>query len=203
LKKLFAKGITEQEKYLKQIDDIDKTIVRISKIVNGLKNVSRDANNETFSNCLIYDSINDALSVCSEKFKIGGIKVIINLDDPIFQTSIFCLQVQLSQVFFNILGNSFDAVEKDANPWVKISAISLDNMLIIRCEDSGLGIPKEIHSKIFQPFYTTKVVGKGTGLGLSLCNTIIKNHGGEFLIDNDSKNTCFIIKLPKNGKINE
>ena len=63
--------------------------------------------------------------------------------------------------------------------------------------------PKEIQSKIFQPFYTTKVVGKGTGLGLSLCNTIIENHRGEFSIDNESKNTCFVIKLPTRGNNNE
>ena len=62
--------------------------------------------------------------------------------------------------------------------------------------DSGNGIPMDIQEKMFQPFYTTKEIGKGTGLGLSISRGIIRNHKGEFFIDNSSANTCFIITLP-------
>lgn len=199
MKRMFEKGITDQAKYLKQLEDIDKTIIRISKIITGLKNVSRDTTHEDFSKTNLRDVLTDSLAICSEKFNNHGIAINVNLEDPIINSTINCLRVQLSQVFYNLFNNSFDAIEKLPNPWVKITASKLDNYLYIRCEDSGSGIPKEIQSKIFQPFYTTKEIGKGTGLGLSLCNSIIQRHGGEFYIDNELKNTCFVIKLPIDG----
>ncbi|MEQ1724286.1 MAG: ATP-binding protein, partial [Pseudobdellovibrio sp.] len=66
----------------------------------------------------------------------------------------------------------------------------------IKFMDSGLGIDDEILKKIFQPFYTTKGVGKGTGLGLSISEGIVKEHSGQLFYDKNSKNTCFVIRLP-------
>ncbi len=199
VKKMISRGMIDNDKILKQIEDIEKTVFRISKIINGLRNVSRDATNEEFAECLLLDILTDTLSITSEKFKAHGIKINVNLDDPIFKTKFSCLRVQLSQVLFNLFGNSFDAIEGREDAWIEIQASVTDDMLVIRCTDSGHGIPKEIQSKIFQPFFTTKEIGKGTGLGLSLSNAIIQRHGGIFTIDNECENTCFVIKLPLKG----
>jgi signal transduction histidine kinase len=198
---MIAKNMLDPEKLTKQLDDIDKTLVRISKIISGLKNVSRDTTHETISKHIIGDVIGDSLAVCSEKFKINGVKINIDIESSIFKTEVNCYRVQLSQVFFNLLGNAYDAVEKNEFAWVSIQGKIVDSFLEIRLMDSGTGIPLEIQSKIFQPFYTTKPVGKGTGLGLSLCNSIIKRHNGEFFIDNESTNTCFVIRLPLEMKL--
>ena len=48
----------------------------------------------------------------------------------------------------------------------------------IRLADTGHGIKKEHRSKIFDPLFTTKVVGEGTGLGLSVCYAIVSKYGG-------------------------
>ena len=61
---------------------------------------------------------------------------------------------------------------------------------------AGMALTSEDLQKFLQPFFTTKAIGKGTGLGLSISNSIIKIHSGDFSIDNDSKNTCFVITLP-------
>ena len=198
MKLMYSKGITDPEKYLKQLDVITDTVTRISLIVTGLKNISRDTGQEDFGQYSLHDILTDSIAICSEKFKLSGVKVKVNFDDPIFQSQLSCLRVQMSQVFFNLLSNSFDAIEKSIDPWVEISAsVTPEGTMIILLKDSGNGIPKEIQSKIFQPFYTTKEIGKGTGLGLSLCNSIILRNGGTLTIDNDCKNTCFVIKLPK------
>lgn len=83
---------------------------------------------------------------------------------------------RLTQVFINIFKNSIEALEnkkiKKIIIWTKI----IENKIIINIKDNGVGISKEIISKIKEPFYTTKQ--KGTGLGVSLSEEIIKAHGG-------------------------
>lgn len=67
----------------------------------------------------------------------------------------------------------------------------------IKVKDNGLGIPKTVAEKIFQPFFTTKPAGEGTGLGLSLSYDIVKSHGGELTVKSDEgTGTEFTISLP-------
>ncbi|MCD8540640.1 MAG: ATP-binding protein [Leadbetterella sp.] len=58
-------------------------------------------------------------------------------------------------------------------PLVTVSTRKLKDEIQITVSDNGDGIPDEIRSKIFQPFFTTKPTGQGTGLGLSLSYDII------------------------------
>jgi two-component system sensor histidine kinase HupT/HoxJ len=71
-----------------------------------------------------------------------------------------------------------------------------DTNISIEIIDSGTGIPIGVRDKLFEPFYTTKVIGKGTGLGLSISHEIISDHGGTLRVDDLNKNTCFKITLP-------
>lgn len=195
MKLMIQKNILEPQYFIKQTDIISETVTRISHIITGLKNISRDTSKEGFAPCSFKEIIEDALGVCSEKFKVNGVSIKINLDDTIYQTQIDCLRVQMSQVFINLLTNSFDAIANTHSPWVEISALKSQNTLSLIIKDSGLGIPREIQEKIFQPFFTTKEIGKGSGLGLSLCNSIIQRHSGTISINNESLNTCFVIKF--------
>jgi len=106
------------------------------------------------------------------------------------------MRVQLSQVLLNLLTNAFDEVLSKKEMWVKISVENLEERLVMKVTDSGTGIPKAVQEKIFLPFFTTKDVGKGTGLGLSLSRSIVNRHHGDFFIDNESLNTCFVVSIP-------
>ena len=65
----------------------------------------------------------------------------------------------------------------------------------IRIEDQGVGIPKEFHSKIFMPYFTTKQ--KGSGLGLATSFSIIQRHGGNITFESVlGEGTTFFIYLP-------
>lgn len=66
-------------------------------------------------------------------------------------------------------------------------------------KDNGMGIPKKVLDKIYQPFFTTKAAGQGTGLGLSLSYDIIKNHRGDLRVETkEGEYAEFIITLPLN-----
>ncbi len=67
----------------------------------------------------------------------------------------------------------------------------------VKIVDDGIGISDENLDKIFDPFFTTKGIGKGTGLGLSVSLTIIKELGGQILVESElDKGTSFKIILP-------
>lgn len=109
---------------------------------------------------------------------------------------------KLLHVFLNLLINSMDAIEEEGT--IRIETSEENDWIIVRIADSGIGIPAQSLSKIFDPFYTTKE--NGTGLGLSIVHTIITDHCGHLYVESSQKaGTNFIIKLPviKEGQNNE
>jgi signal transduction histidine kinase len=76
---------------------------------------------------------------------------------------------------------------------IKTSLVD-NNVRIVVC-DSGIGIPEENLSKIFEPYFTTK--DSGSGLGLTLVFKIIREHQGEISVTSKiNEGTCFAISLP-------
>ena len=91
----------------------------------------------------------------------------------------FCDRQGLGQAALNLILNAAEAAEDEANPEVRIEAVCDDEWVYLAVEDSGPGIPADLHERIFDPFFTTKPVGKGTGLGLSVSRQLIRAAGGD------------------------
>ena len=105
------------------------------------------------------------------------------------------------QVLINLFINAWDAIRmrrrSEAGYQGRILfGIGQDekNILFI-VEDDGVPIPPEKKELIFDPFYTTKK--DGTGLGLSISGNLVKNMGGELVLETTEDKKRFIIKLPK------
>jgi ligand-binding sensor domain-containing protein/signal transduction histidine kinase len=115
----------------------------------------------------------------------------------------------MGRVLLNLFNNAFYSVMQrqkqsgeNYSPTVSVSTKKIgdkaDNYRMeIRVKDNGMGIPKKVVDKIFQPFFTTKPTGQGTGLGLSLSYDIIKAHGGEINVETkEGEGAEFIIRMP-------
>jgi signal transduction histidine kinase len=111
----------------------------------------------------------------------------------------------MGRVLLNLFNNAFYAVQQrqqqgEANyqPTVTVATKIVGKKVEIRVRDNGTGIPDEVRSKIFQPFFTTKPTGSGTGLGLSLSYDIVtKGHDGTLNVDSEpGQFTEFRITLP-------
>jgi len=101
----------------------------------------------------------------------------------------------------NVIDNAISAIEIKKIPLedglININTFVNKEYIFIEIKDNGIGINKELTTKIFEPFYTTKAVGSGTGLGLSIAHTIVKNHHGEILVNSEENvGTELTIKLP-------
>lgn len=110
----------------------------------------------------------------------------------------------IGRVILNLFTNAFYSVMakkkllgENYKPLVSVVTRNAGEKVEIRVRDNGLGIPKKVVDKIFQPFFTTKPTGEGTGLGLSLSYDIIKAHGGEIKLETqEGEYAEFTIYLP-------
>ncbi len=104
---------------------------------------------------------------------------------------------QLSQVIVNIVLNAIDAMPDGGT--LTIRTRMKNGRILIDFEDTGIGIPRENLSKIFEPFYSTKK--EGTGLGLAVCESIVKKLNGSLTVESElNKGSRFVIAFPLDGK---
>ena len=185
----------DSEKVDRIVGTIEATVVRISRIVCGLRSFARDGANDPMEVTSVASLVEHSLALCNERFKAHSIELVIGAIDPGLMVN--CRATQLEQVLLNLLSNAHDAVEALALKWVKVEVHDLHQKVEITITDSGKGIPHEIREKIMQPFFTTKSIGKGTGLGLSLSKGIVEAHGGCLSLDAKCENTRFVIQVDK------
>jgi len=101
---------------------------------------------------------------------------------------------QIHQVLLNLLLNAVQAVNGEAGT-VHVQVGSQENCASVVVSDNGRGIPPQILSNIFRPFYTTK--GGGTGLGLSLARRIVEEHHGRIEVSSVvGQGSTFTVLLP-------
>jgi len=105
---------------------------------------------------------------------------------------------QLERVFINLFRNAEQATEHDSDsPHVKISTRRKGELVQVRVEDNGAGVPAHLVTKIFEPFFTTKEVGVGTGLGLSISHQIVADHHGRIFYEPSLLGgAAFVVELP-------
>lgn len=108
---------------------------------------------------------------------------------------VWCYTQQINQVFLNLLINATQAIDKKGE--ITVRTRRSNGHVVVQVIDNGCGIPEEIQSQIFNPFFTTKEVGKGTGLGLSLAYSIIEKHNGRIELESAaSEGATFTVYLP-------
>ncbi|MDY6938865.1 MAG: response regulator [Cyanobacteriota bacterium] len=117
-----------------------------------------------------------------------------------------CHARRLNQVFFNLLNNAIDAIERKTeetptfgDPQIRIRTRVLENNRVqIAIADNGQGIPEEVRTRLFDPFFTTKPVGKGKGLGLSTSyQVVVQQHHGKLTCQSSpEEGSEFAIEIP-------
>lgn len=100
---------------------------------------------------------------------------------------------KLQQVVINVIRNAMEALEGTGGHILVSLAWAEEGMLILRVADDGPGIPEDILSRIFEPFFSTKPMG--TGLGMAICHSLVQQHGGAIQIRCD-EGTQVDILLP-------
>jgi two-component system NtrC family sensor kinase len=109
---------------------------------------------------------------------------------------------RLVQVLMALVLNAIDASRDGARVLVRTSRWRTSTLKcgILDVVDEGHGIARELLSRVFEPFYTTKEPGRGTGLGLSICYGLVMEHGGLLAADSQlGQGSTFRVVLPETG----
>jgi len=165
---------------------------RIMKVVRSLKNFARldEAERKKVN---IHEGIESTLSLLRHQLK-NRIRIVKSFGD-IPETE--CYPNELNQVFMNILVNAAQAIKHRGE--ITVKTWREGDRVKIAISDTGVGIPPENLSKVFDPGFTTKGVGLGTGLGLSICYKIIQDHRGTIEAESSKQGTTFTISIPLNA----
>lgn len=139
--------------------------------------------------------ISRVLALLKPQLAMLKIQVVQQKSGP--RVEILGVSDQIQQVLFNLILNAMDALENEmGEKQIWIDLYYQEQQVKLYIEDSGPGIPDELHARIFEPFISTKK--NGTGLGLSVSYGIVERHRGS-LIDIEpryGRGACFEIILP-------
>lgn len=120
-------------------------------------------------------------------------------------------EAQLEAAITNLATNARDAMPKggrlaiatrnrrlDGDYAAQHAEVTAGDYAEIEVGDNGMGMPPEVMSRIFEPFYTTKEQGRDTGLGLSMVFGFIKQSGGHISVYSEpGRGTSFRLYLPR------
>jgi signal transduction histidine kinase len=164
-------------------------IERVARIVSDLKafsNVDRSEEQRADANELIRTVCNVAAG------RIGAGRVTLDLQ-PL--PALRCRPGHLSQAVLNLLLNAVEAVKDGGDVTLRTRAAGGGVEIVV--EDTGCGMPPEVLSRVFDPFFTTREVGQGTGLGLTVARDVVYAHGGGIDVSSaPGRGTVFTIRLP-------
>ncbi len=187
---------TDPEKIQRYIEVIYQSADKVKKIVENLLSFARkDKPRREYAD--VNSILRKAVEFREYQLSLENIRVVMDLDPELPETMVDSGQLQ--QVFTNMVLNAYNAIsDSESNDGkIEIHTESGDGWIEITISDTGPGIPEEVLNKIFDPFFTTKPTGLGTGLGLSVSYGIIKEHGGDILVESEEgKGTTFIVRIP-------
>ncbi len=160
----------KDENLIENMDLINKNAQYLSKTIDDFRNFIND--NRTIQFYSLSETISNFTNIIYSSIKDKNIKLILDLDNNIVVEG---NPNQLIQCLINIFNNSKDALQ-EKNPDESLFFISSqkeDNKIILKIRDNAGGIPENILSKIYEPYFTTKHQSQGTGLGLHMTYRLI------------------------------
>jgi two-component system NtrC family sensor kinase len=188
--RLKVSGSTQWNYYL---GEIVRQSLRCKEITRGLLDLTRQRPAKRVLcnlNLLAKDCARVALQRAGSSAEFE-----IKLDEGVGEIATDAEMVQ--QILDNLLNNAVDALNGQEGT-VTVSTRRNGEQIIIDIADSGSGVPPEVLTKIFDPFFSTKGAGKGYGLGLAISLTLAESLGGGITVTSKAgEGTVFRLWLPR------
>ncbi len=184
-------GIEGDEKVKKYAKSISKSVDFTFGMIEDILEFGRDKTTLDLRMVSLKQFFTETLELFGEGTDGKEIKVKLLLDEDIyFELDPF----KMKRVLLNLLKNAREAIKEEGK--IEIGAEKTRSGVKIFVRDNGIGMPPEIASRIFEPFFTHGK--KGTGLGMTVVRKVINDHNGEIKVESKKgKGTTFKILLKK------
>ncbi len=169
----------ESAKFRKSLGICSDEVKRLDRIISNFLEAIRPAEPD-FRPVDLLALLEEVLRLLEAEFEEKDVQVEVEVSEK--APSVHADPDQIKQVFFNVIKNAAEAMDK--NPRLKVFLRSDEENVYLQFADSGKGISKEDLSKVFKPYFTTKK--DGHGLGMMIVHRIMRAHGGQVGIDSKS-----------------
>lgn len=151
----------------------------------------------------VAEVIRGALELVGYGLRSAGVEVVLDLADDLPQ--IDADRDLMGQVFSNLFINAQQVLTTIPLPRLvrveaRVEPQEEGDVLLLRFQDNGTGVPEALRARIFDAYFTTKAVDVGTGIGLSISRNVVEAHGGSIRLaakgEGDLPGACFEIRLP-------
>ena len=177
-------GILSNEQFDEHMDIINKNTQYLSETIDNFREfIKADRELSDFN---LSSTIKSFLNMIDSSIVKNNIKLVLDLDDNIILVN---YQNDMIQSFINILNNSIEAFEQreENKKYFFITTKKENDKIIIKLKDNAGGIEKDLITRIFEPYTTSKNKSLGTGLGLNITyNFIVESMKGEIFVKNTS-----------------
>ena len=176
----------------RMLKNIDQETLRARDVVKGLLEFSR-VQEFSLRTAPLADTVRRAVRLVQSQIP-ADIALRVDIPDDL----VLPMDTQrMQEVFLNMIINAAQSIGNKGTITVTAAADHQAGEAVIEVRDTGKGIPREIQSRLFDPFYTTKEEGQGTGLGLSVVYGIIQKHQGHITVESTpGQGASFFIRLP-------
>lgn len=194
--------INGSQKNMEQYGNIIRqNCYRLIRIISNLIDITKiDANYMTLNleNTDIVKTVEDITLSVARFMQDKGMN--ITFDTEVEEAVIACDPDKIERVMLNLLSNAVKFTPKGGSMYVNM--YETEKEIEIHVKDTGIGIPEEMRSLVFERFVqvdsTTSKAREGSGIGLSLVKSIVEMHGGGItLVSKQNEGSEFIIRLPK------
>ena len=177
------------------VNVVPQELLRVDKLIESLIDYSKPKSQykTTFD---IGETINYSITLLQPVLEENNINVIIDITEGLW---IYADKSQIKQIIINFLLNAKDAIlekgEASFQGEIIIEGNIVEEEIVIKFKDNGIGIELEEIPRVFEMFYTTKE--KGTGLGLSISLQMLEMNNATIEIESQKNtNTNITVKFP-------
>lgn len=169
--------------------------LKIAKLIADMLTYSKERQPE-YKLCCLDRIIEDSIMTAQRKAHEHNVQLCSQLD-PKMPAEVCVDPTGINDVILNLIFNAVDAIPHEHGKVIIISKYdAATNRFEISVTDNGCGMPPNVVSRIFDPFFSTKGSG-GTGLGLAVTQKIVNEHKGTITVKSVvNKGTIFIIVIP-------
>jgi signal transduction histidine kinase len=180
-----------------KVEKIAQSGERCRKIVEGVLLFSRQQDGGERRTFDLRQLLDRVIGIGEYQWRMHNVRIIRETWDEV---NVWADSDQLEQVVLNLLSNAVDAMPRGGAVRLAVCATA-DGNASLTIADEGHGIPLDIQTRIFDPFFSTKEIGKGTGLGLAISYGIVQDHGGDIVVEsNPGQGAKFTVLLPISGR---